>query len=147
MTTQKKTRAAGLRIDNAKVKVKRLISNMDGPAALPRKNGELVFESPWESKTFGMALALHEKGLYDWDEFRKVLIDEIKEWEFRSTENGEKWSYYERWLSTLEDILVMKEIFSRKDLEQRTREFEEGVRDDHHRQDLRRPSQELLPLN
>ena len=131
-TRKKKTRLAELHRDKAKVK--RLISNMDGPAALPRKNGELVFESPWESKTFGMAVALHEQGLYDWGEFRKVLIDEIKEWESRSTENSKKWSYYERWLSSLEEILVKKGIFSRKELDRRTQEFEKGLRDDdnHH---------------
>ncbi len=77
-----------------KAKVKRLISNMDGQTALPRKNGELVFQSPWESKTFGLAVALHEEGLYDWDEFRKVLIDEIKKWTSNHNEKDEKWSYY-----------------------------------------------------
>ena len=36
----------------------RLIANMEGSAALPRKNGELVFEAPWEGRAFGIAVAL-----------------------------------------------------------------------------------------
>ena len=32
------------------------------PAAPPRRNGELVFEVPWESRAFGVALALCEAG-------------------------------------------------------------------------------------
>ncbi len=105
---------------------------MDGQTALPRKNGELVFQSPWESKTFGLAVALHEEGLYDWDEFRKVLIDEIKKWTSNHNEKDEKWSYYERWLSSLEEILLKKGIFTKKELDQRTEEFEKGLRDDNH---------------
>ena len=30
-----------------------------GPAAPPRDNGELVFAAPWESRAFGLALALN----------------------------------------------------------------------------------------
>ena len=33
-----------------------------GAAAPPRSNGELVFEAPWESRSFGMAVALSEPG-------------------------------------------------------------------------------------
>ncbi len=128
MTRKKKARST--KPHGGKTKVKQLISNMHGPAALPRKNGELVFQSPWESKTFGMAIALHEKGLYDWEEFRKVLIDEIRHYECGSTANNGKWSYYERWLSSLEQILVKKGIFSREELNRRAQEFEKGLRDE-----------------
>ena len=34
------------------------ISTMDEQVALPRKNGELVFEAPWEARAFGLAVAL-----------------------------------------------------------------------------------------
>ena len=131
MTTPK-TKNQSKAYHRDKAKVKRLISNMDDQTALPRKNGELVFQSPWESKTFGLAVALHEKGLYDWDEFRKALIDEIKQWNSKHNENDEEWSYYERWLSSLEKILLKKGIFTKKELDQRTEEFEKGLRDDNH---------------
>ena len=41
--------------------VDRVVAVMEGAAALPRKNGELVFEEPWQGRVFGMAVALHEQ--------------------------------------------------------------------------------------
>ena len=41
-----------------------------GDIAPPMANGELVFESPWEGRVFGMARVLCEQGLFEWDEFR-----------------------------------------------------------------------------
>ena len=49
----------------------------DDPAAPPRANGELVFAAPWESRVFGLAAALRERGLFSWDEFRAELIAAI----------------------------------------------------------------------
>jgi len=72
-----------------------------GPAAPPRDNGELVFAAPWESRAFGLALALNEAGLIDWEEFRQALIREIGDWE-AAHPSGEGWSYYECWLRALE---------------------------------------------
>ena len=50
------------------------ISSMKGDAALPRKNGELVFEEPWEGRAFGLAVAMNEGGVYDWADFRDRLV-------------------------------------------------------------------------
>ena len=49
------------------------VAYLDGEAALPRKNGELVFNAPWEGRIFGMAVVLNEKGAYPWDAFRGQL--------------------------------------------------------------------------
>ena len=38
-----------------------LAAEAEGPAAPPRANGELVFEAPWESRAFGIAIALVER--------------------------------------------------------------------------------------
>ena len=72
-----------------------------GPAAPPRDNGELVFAAPWESRAFGLALALNEAGLIDWEDFRQALIREIGAWE-AAHPSGEGWSYYDCWLRALE---------------------------------------------
>jgi nitrile hydratase accessory protein len=72
-----------------------------GPTAPPRDNGELVFAAPWESRAFGLALALNEAGLIDWEDFRRALIREIGDWE-AAHPSGEGWSYYECWLRALE---------------------------------------------
>lgn len=67
---------------------------------LPRRNGELVFDTPWESRAFGLAVALHEAGVVEWEEFRARLADEVR------ARPGERWSYYERWHDALEHLLV-----------------------------------------
>ena len=41
------------------------VGQMAGPEALPRKNGELVFEAPWEGRAFGLAVALSDQRHYD----------------------------------------------------------------------------------
>ena len=83
------------------------ILDTDGPAAPPRLNGELVFEAPWESRLFGVTLSLHEAGLFDWEEFRTLLIDEIQTWQ-RAGHADADWSYYARWAAALERLLEAK---------------------------------------
>lgn len=51
--------------------------DVDGPAAPPRLNGELVFEAPWQSRVFGVTMALCEAGTLDWAAFRDRLIANI----------------------------------------------------------------------
>jgi nitrile hydratase accessory protein len=79
---------------------------LDGPAAPPRANGELVFAEPWESRAFGMAVALHGAGVFTWDRFQAALIARIGAWE-RPRGPGEPWSYYRCWLAALEDVLAV----------------------------------------
>ena len=78
-----------------------------GPAAPPRDNGELVFGAPWESKAFGLALALTDAGLIDWEDFRQALIGEIGAWE-AAHPTGAGWSYYDCWLRSLERVANAK---------------------------------------
>lgn len=94
-----------------------------GAAAPPRVNGELVFEEPWEARAFGIAVSLHEQGLFAWDEFRQRLIEEIGRWErahpdARTAEAG--YRYYERWLAALERLLADKGLCPAPAVDQRT---------------------------
>ncbi|MDX6380002.1 MAG: hypothetical protein QOI57_1026, partial [Rubrobacteraceae bacterium] len=74
-------RGAPLELRRSRARAERLVADMGGTAALPRRNGELVFETLWESQAFGMAIALSNQGHYDWEEFRQQLISEIGDWE------------------------------------------------------------------
>jgi nitrile hydratase accessory protein len=110
-----------------------LIADMAGMAALPRTNGELVFHAPWESRAFGIAVALYEQGRYQhWDEFRECLIAEIAAWERRHRERDAPWNYYERWLAALERLLVEKAMLSTVEIERRTAEVLSGTWDEGH---------------
>ncbi|MFN8532613.1 MAG: nitrile hydratase accessory protein [Dehalococcoidia bacterium] len=106
--------------------VERAIADLIGPAAMPRKNGELVFEEPWQGRAFGMAVALHERGLYEWNEFRDELIAQIAVAERRP----EPFKYYDCWLATFEVLLAKKQIVADNEIDERTYQFEFGERDD-----------------
>lgn len=73
----------------------------DGPAAPPRSNGELIFDEPWESRAFAMAVALAEAGVFTWPQFRTALVARISRWQA----SGADWHYYRQWLGALEDVL------------------------------------------
>jgi len=90
-----------------------------GPVAPPRRNGELVFDAPWESRLFGLTMALHRAGVFRWDEFREHLIAAIGEWEREP--GASAWRYYERWQVALERLLAAKKLCSPVDLDGRTR--------------------------
>lgn len=86
------------------------VASPDAPAAPPRANGELVFDEPWESRAFGVAVALHDAGVVDFDAFRARLIGEIGEWEGSHAPEDEGYRYYERWLTALEQTLLAERI-------------------------------------
>ena len=106
------------------------VANMTGPAALPRKNGELVFEAPWQGRAFGMAVALRDRGHFDWDEFRDRLIAEIAEHGGAEAPADAAALYYEQWLGALEELLLQKGVLSKEELEARAEELATGKRDD-----------------
>lgn len=108
------------------VEPSRLVSNMEGAIAVPRKNGELVFEAPWEGRVFGMAVALYDRRLYGWEEFQRSLIDEIA----KAGNEAEAARYYERWLASFERLLADKGVVEPEELDDRTEAFEFGERDE-----------------
>jgi nitrile hydratase accessory protein len=104
-----------------------VVARMDGHAALPRRNGELVFEQPWESRAFGMVVALHERGAFDWDDFRDRLVDEIGA---RPEDDGAL--YYERWLAAFERLLAERGVLDDAEVAARAREIAEHEHDHEH---------------
>ena len=79
-------------------------ADMEGLAAPPRSNGELVFDEPWESRAFAMAVALCETGWCTWSEFQAKLIDRIS----HHDETSPDWCYYSHWLGALTDVLTAR---------------------------------------
>src|SRR5579859_5180974 len=97
----------------------RQLDELDGAAAVPRKNGELVFEAPWEGRAFGMAVAMSDGRLYPWHDFRDRLVHEIAAADARDAPS----SYYERWLASLESLVLAKGFVSPEELDARTEEY------------------------
>lgn len=101
-------------------------STRDPRLAPPRSNGELTFQAPWESQAFAMAVCLQESEVVGSETFRNELARAIKDWEqFRAT----PWSYYECWLTALEEVALRHELVVAEDLRQRAAEL--AHRDDH----------------
>ena len=103
------------------------IAAMEAQISLPRQNGELVFQAPWEARAFGLALALNEQDLYEWREFSAELAATIAVAE----QNKDPSSYYARWVASLEELAIAKGLIRREQLDARTAEYAAGIHDDH----------------
>ena len=57
---------------------------------------ERVFSEPWEAQAFALVVSLNERGLFTWAEWSEAVA--------AAPEEG----YYERWLATLERLLVAR---------------------------------------
>ena len=76
---------------------------------LPRDEDGPVFREPWEAQAFAMALSLHERGLFTWNEWAAALADEIKRAQAAGDpDHGD--TYYRHWLATLEKLVAAKGV-------------------------------------
>jgi hypothetical protein len=73
--------------------------DVDGPAAPPRRNGELVFDAPWQSRVFGLCAAIVETCFGgDREPFRQHLVAAIAEDPDRP--------YWESWTVALDSLVT-----------------------------------------
>ena len=79
-------------------------------ASLPRDNGELVFEAPWQGRALAIAVALVEKLGLPWDAFRHRLMAEIAKDPQRA--------YYESWGAALESMVIDLELATSASLDE-----------------------------
>lgn len=84
------------------------VTSMQGAAAPPRRNGELVFEAPWQGRAFGMALAVVRGLGLPWNEFQQRLIAAIAA--------DPDAPYYDAWTTALERLVVDHGVCSADDL-------------------------------
>jgi nitrile hydratase accessory protein len=76
---------------------------------LPRDDDGPVFREPWEAQAFAMALSLHERGLFTWNEWAAALADEIKIAQADGDPDTGA-TYYRHWLATLEKLVAAKGV-------------------------------------
>jgi nitrile hydratase accessory protein len=80
------------------VRVDAEVAAMSGPAAPPRRNGELVFDAPWQGRAFGMAVGLVQQLGLEWKAFQERLIAAIAA--------HPEAPYYECWVVALERLVL-----------------------------------------
>jgi nitrile hydratase accessory protein len=74
---------------------------------IPRGPDGPVFRAPWEAQAFSMAVALHERGLFTWNEWSAALGAELARAQADGDpDTGE--TYYRHWLATLERLVAEK---------------------------------------
>jgi nitrile hydratase accessory protein len=74
------------------------VTAMTGAAAPPRRNGELVFDAPWQGRAFGMAVGVVERLGLEWKAFQERLIAAIAA--------HPDAPYYDCWVAALERLVL-----------------------------------------
>jgi len=102
------------------------IAQATGAAALPRRNGELVFTAPWQGRAFGIAVALRQGGRFAWRDFQERLEREIG----AAAPEDDASRYYEHWLAALERLAIDRGLVDGDELRRRADEYRSGLRDE-----------------
>ncbi len=79
---------------------------------LPRDNGELVFEEPWQGRALGMGVVAIDRAGASWADFRRHLASAIA---VRASSDHESHAtaYYAAWLDALEVLLAERGLLER----------------------------------
>ena len=76
-------------------------------AGQPADREGLVFNAPWEAKSFSMAVHLYERGVFSWREWADTLAVEISLFEScGGSVEGDR--YYRLWQQALEKLVSRK---------------------------------------
>jgi nitrile hydratase accessory protein len=74
---------------------------------------EPVFAEPWQAEAFALAVALAERGVFDWGEWAVALSAELHRTD--AVEDGS--DYYGHWLAALEKLLAARNVAAPDEVE------------------------------
>jgi nitrile hydratase accessory protein len=78
---------------------------------MPASDAERVFGAPWEAQAFGLAVKLHEAGVFTWKEWADTLAAVVREAQACGDPDlGD--TYYVHWVNALERILIRHRVTS-----------------------------------
>lgn len=99
--------------------------DVDGAGAPPRRNGELAFDAPWQSRMFGLTMSLCEAGRIDWSTFRERLIARIAQWEADHAGGADDivYEYWEHWQAAFLDVAATAGLITAEQLAERAAEL------------------------
>lgn len=76
---------------------------------IPAADRSPTFREPWEAQAFALALALHDRGVFTWNEWAEALGESIRTAQAQGDpDTGE--TYYLHWLNTIERLVERKGI-------------------------------------
>ena len=71
---------------------------------IPLDGDSPVFNEPWEARAFAMTLALHERGVFTWQQWADALSRQIAQAHAAGDADlGD--TYYQHWLRALESLV------------------------------------------
>ena len=82
-------------------------------APLPRDNGELVFDEPWQGRALGMAVVALDRLGVPWADFRRHLASAIAA-RPASHDESPATAYYAAWLDALETLLAERRLIDQR---------------------------------
>jgi hypothetical protein len=86
--------------------------DVEGVAAPPRRNGEVVFDAPWQSRVFGLCAAVVEFCFAgDREPFRRQLIAAVAAAPDRP--------YWDSWTFALQQLVVEADVLDELSIERR----------------------------
>jgi nitrile hydratase accessory protein len=99
----------------ARAAASRLRRAVDELSSIPGDAEGPVFREPWEAQAFGMAVLLHDAGLFTWTEWAQALHLQIAQAQSAGDpDRGD--TYYRHWLAALEAMLAQKGVASAAEL-------------------------------
>lgn len=94
-----------------------------------------VFAEPWQAQAFAMTLALHERGMFTWNEWADTLSQTIRDAQANGDpDTGE--TYYQHWLCALERIVTHKKMLDADSLAKRKHEWAHAAQHTPHGQPI-----------
>jgi nitrile hydratase accessory protein len=85
--------------------------NRREPALRP-DGGEPAFAAPWQAEAFALTVALHEAGVFSWQEWVQTLGRHVGQ--PGAAADGS--DYYEHWVAALEELLAGKGLAAGSDV-------------------------------
>lgn len=84
---------------------------------LPVDGDGLVFAEPWQAQAFAMAVALHQRGVFDWPQWSLALAEQIGAAQAAGDpDTGD--TYWLHWLATLETMVARHRLAEPETLQQ-----------------------------
>jgi nitrile hydratase accessory protein len=100
---------------------------------VPANGDTPVFAEPWQAEAFAMVVALHDRGLFSWDEWANVLSAQLK----RPGALDDASDYYQCWLAALESLIALKNVAGKDDIDQLAAAWQRAAHATPHGQPIR----------
>jgi nitrile hydratase accessory protein len=100
---------------------------------VPMNGDAPVFAEPWQAEAFAMVIALHDRGLFTWDEWASALSGQLK----GPNALDDASDYYHSWLKALELLIEMKNVAGKDDVDRLAAAWQRAAHSTPHGQPVR----------